>query len=103
MIRINVADLSFDWDEGNTSKNKISHNVDRFESEEVFFNRPLILDDTGHSKGELRHWALGVTEEGRLLHVTFTYRDRKIRVISARDMSKKERMIYEEFKKATKI
>jgi len=103
MVELNVQELSFEWDSGNTEKNKISHNVDAFESEEVFFNRPLILDDPSHSGTEKRYWAIGVTVEARRLHVTFTYRGGKIRVISARDMSKKERSIYEGFKKATKI
>ena len=103
MVELNVQELSFEWDLGNTEKNKISHNVGTFESEEVFFSRPLILDDPVHSEAEHRYWALGVTAEARRLHVTFTYRNGKIRVISARNMSKRERRIYEDFKKVTKI
>ena len=103
MVELNVQELSFEWDLGNTEKNRISHNVDTFESEEVFFNRPLILDDSAHSGTEKRYWALGVTAEAGRLHVAFTYRGGKLRVISARDMSKKERSLYEDFKKVTKI
>ena len=67
------------------------------EAEQVFLNKPhLILDDLKHSDTETRYHALGQTTEGRLLHITFTIRTSKIRVISARDMHRKERTIYEQ-------
>jgi len=87
----------FDWNEGNARKNE-KHGVSRAEAEQVFFNEPLLLlADVKHSQGELRLHALGKTDEGRTLHITFTLRNagEKIRVISARDMHKKERAIYE--------
>jgi hypothetical protein len=68
------------------------------EAEQVFFNAPLlVLKDPRHSSQETRFHALGKTDENRLLHITFTLRGRgeKIRVISARDMHRKERAIYE--------
>ena len=89
---------SFDWDEGNTRKNE-KHGVSMAEAEQIFFNEPLLLlADIKHSQGESRFHALGKTDEGRTLHITFTLRNagEKIRVISARDMHKKERMIYEQ-------
>ena len=89
---------SFDWDEGNTRKNE-KHGVSMAEAEQIFFNEPLLLlADIKHSQGELRFHALGKTDEGRSLHITFTLRNagKKIRVISARDMHKKERTIYEQ-------
>ncbi len=89
---------SFDWDEGNTRKNE-KHGVSMAEAEQIFFNEPLLLlEDIKHSQGELRFHALGKTDEGRTLHITFTLRNtgEKIRVISARDMHKKERMNYEQ-------
>lgn len=89
---------SFDWDEGNTRKNE-KHGVSMAEAEQIFFNEPLLLlADIKHSQGELRFHALGKTDEGRSLHITFTLRNagEKIRVISARDMHKKERTIYEQ-------
>jgi uncharacterized protein len=88
----------FDWDEGNARKND-KHGVSMAEAEQVFFNEPLLmLVDTKHSQGELRNHALGKTDEGRALHITFTLRNagKKIRVISARDMHRKERTIYEQ-------
>ena len=87
----------FDWDEGNTRKNE-KHNVSMAETEQVFFNAPLlVLEDSKHSNQEPRFHALGKSDEKRLLHITFTLRQagEKIRIISARDMHKKERGIYE--------
>ncbi|QQS47891.1 MAG: BrnT family toxin [Acidobacteriota bacterium] len=87
----------FDWDDGNKDKNWDSHQVTSSECEEVFFNQPLIVeDDEGHSVSETRYYALGQTVAGRKLFVVFTIRKNLIRVISARDMSRKERKIYQE-------
>ena len=88
----------FEWDAGNRGKN-LKHGVTDSESEQVFFSQPLfILADARHSVRESRYHALGRTTDGRCLHVTFTLRDdgRRLRVISARDMHRKERAIYEE-------
>jgi uncharacterized protein len=88
--------VGFQWDEGNVRKNLVAHNVDNWECEQVFFNEPLlILDDRKHSSVEKRWAAFGKTYAGRLLTVVFTKRGELIRVISARDMSRKERMFYE--------
>lgn len=89
----------FDWDDDNARKCEEKHEVSMAEAEQVFFNNPLLLlDDLKHSQREKRNHALGKTDEGRLLHITFTLRKsgEKIRVISARDMHKKERKIYEQ-------
>jgi len=87
----------FDWDQGNERKSKQKHNVSQGEAEQVFFGTPLfVVQDVSHSQREDRFHALGKTEAGRLLHVTFTIRTKKIRVISARNMHRKERKIYEE-------
>jgi len=89
----------FDWDAGNERKSLEKHAASRFEAEQVFFNQPLlILLDKKHSQIEDRHHALGRTNDARLLHITFTLRsaDTLIRVISARDMHRKERIIYEQ-------
>ena len=84
--------IGFDWDEGNLNKNWIKHQVSNAESEEIFFNIPLLIaDDKKHSEIEERYYALGKTNEGRELFIAFQLRDQRIRVISAREMSKKER------------
>ena len=90
--------VGFNWDDGNARKNE-KHGVSTAEAEQVFFNVPLLLlDDASHSQKEPRLHALGKTDEGRMLHITFTLRQvgQLIRVISARDMHRKERAIYEQ-------
>jgi len=90
--------IGFEWDEGNSRKNE-QHGVSMAEAEQVFFNSPLlVLPDPRHSEAELRLHALGKTHEGRRLHITITLRDagQFIRVISARDLHRKERVIYEQ-------
>ena len=88
----------FDWDEGNGRKSVEKHGVSQAEAEQIFFNEPLlIVADVSHSVRELRLQALGRTDAGRLLHITFTLRGdgKLIRVISARTMHRKERLRYE--------
>ena len=85
----------FQWDEHNEAKNWESHQVTMSECEELFFNAPLVVqDDPRHSQREPRFFCLGQTDAGRLLFVVFTVRGTLIRVISARDMSRKEREVY---------
>src|SRR5262245_32788238 len=89
----------FDWDEGNDRKNVEKHQVSQGEAEQIFFNDPLLInEDAAHSVGEPRLHALGRTDTGRFLHVTFTLRNdgKLIRVISARPMHRKERARYEQ-------
>ena len=91
------AITGFDWDDNNREKNWEKHGVLASECEEVFFNLPLLLQsDPTHSQKEPRDYVLGHTIAGRRLFIAFTIRGDKIRVISARDMSKKERSIYEQ-------
>jgi uncharacterized protein len=90
-----AACKGFEWDEGNRYKNWISHGVSEIEAEEVFVSRPLRLsDDEKHSQLEDRYAVLGKTKKNRTLFVAFTIRRDKIRVISARDMSEKDREEY---------
>ena len=85
----------FDWDEGNLLKNWEKHEVSGSECEQVFFNRPLVAEpDAKHSPGEWRYYVLGQTDSGRRLFLVFTVRDNLIRVISAREMSRRERREY---------
>jgi uncharacterized protein len=90
--------IGFDWDGGNAREND-QHCVSMAESEQVFFNAPLlVLPDSRHSAAEPRLHALGKTNDGRRLHTTFTLisAGELVRVISARDMHRKERLIYEQ-------
>jgi hypothetical protein len=85
----------FEWDEGNGHK-PVKHSVTVKEAEEPFFDpRARVQDDAPHSQVEARWWLWGGTTHGRLLKIAFTVRHRKIRVISAQDMNKKERAFYE--------
>lgn len=85
----------FEWDEGNSGKNWKKHRVSDGECEQVFFNAPLIaIPDVDHSKDEERILVLGKTESGRKLFVVCTVRGDRIRVISAREMTKREREAY---------
>gem|GEM_PF-93641 len=87
--------VGFEWDTGNADKNWDLHQVTRGEAEGVFFNRPFIVaPDSAHSQREPRYAALGRTDQGRQLTVVFTVRAALVRVISARDMSRRERRIY---------
>ena len=89
----------FDWDAGNARKSVEKHHVSQFEAEQIFFNQPLlVVADDKHSQEETRYHALGITDDSRFLHVSFTLRIKNtlIRVISARDMHRKEKAIYEQ-------
>lgn len=89
----------FDWDTGNERKNADSHQISQAEAEQLFFHQPLLITvDTSHSWQEARYHALGQSAAGRLLHVAFNLRfeDTKIRIISARDMSRREGRSYEQ-------
>lgn len=84
----------FEWDKGNLEHIK-KHKVEYIECEEIFVNTPLrVSTDEKHSQAEKRLEALGQTDSGRLLFVSFTIRDNKFRVISARDQNRKEKEIH---------
>jgi uncharacterized DUF497 family protein len=89
----------FEWDDGNSRKSADKHGVGQAEAESVFFHDPLIVvEDSKRGDTERRFNALGRTAQNRLLHITFTLRRNgtMIRVISARDMHRKERKAYEQ-------
>ena len=94
-----VGCTGFDWDDGNLDKNWERHHVPFWEAEEVFFNEPLVVSsDQRHSTAERRFLALGQTDSGRRLFISFTVRKSLIRIISARDMTRKEHRAYEQSK-----
>ena len=85
----------FEWDAGNAEKNWARHQVGTAECEQVFFNQPLLVGPgPKHSNLEPRLYALGQTNSARRLLIVFTLRGDLVRVISARDMSRKERKEY---------
>lgn len=86
----------FEWDEGNSAKNWLKHRVMQGECEQMFFNKPFVVSpDEAHSLEEARYYALGRTNAGRHIFIVFTIREERIRVISARDCSRRERRVYE--------
>ena len=90
----------FEWDKHNSEKIWVKHKVSPSESEQIFFNLPLIVTDAvKHSEKENRFYALGHTDTNRLLFVVFTIRSNNIRIISARNMSRKERKVYQSYEK----
>ncbi|MDO9577466.1 MAG: BrnT family toxin [Candidatus Cloacimonadales bacterium] len=87
----------FEWDDGNSEKNWLLHQVSNSECEQVFFNEPsIVADDLKHSQIEKCRYVLGQTDSERLLFIVFAIRNKLVRVISARNMNKKERDIYNE-------
>jgi uncharacterized DUF497 family protein len=95
----------FDWDEANVLKNWEKHKVKYTEAEEVFVNEPKIFfSDPIHSVKETRYGLYGRTNEGLLLSIAFTVRNSKVRIVSARDMSKREgRFYYDKIKENPRI
>ena len=91
----------FEWDKGNKEKNKVKHNVTHQECEQIFYNKPLmIFADESHSEVEIRFGAFGKTDGKRKLTIFFTMRNNILRVISARNQSKRDREIYAKLDKA---
>ncbi len=96
-MRVFREPIEFDWDKGNLDKNFTRHKVRNGECEEVFFDsQKRMLRDPLHSGKEKRYIVLGKTKKQRLLFVVFTTRENKIRVISARNLNKKELHLYYE-------
>ncbi|PIP75957.1 hypothetical protein COU24_01180 [Candidatus Kuenenbacteria bacterium CG10_big_fil_rev_8_21_14_0_10_39_14] len=95
-MRSIVKPIKFHWDQGNLNKNFKKHKVANTECEEVFFDQnKVILKDLLHSGKEKRFILLGKTKTGRLLFTVFTARNNKIRIISSRDINKKEHKLYD--------
>jgi uncharacterized DUF497 family protein len=91
--------LLFEWDGKKAVSNEEKHGVTFEEAISVFFDKDsLTIDDPAHSEQELRLITLGGSHSGRLLVVVHTERDERIRIISARMASRKERTQYDSFK-----
>ncbi|MGB6690783.1 MAG: BrnT family toxin [Terracidiphilus sp.] len=96
-----AACTGFDWDEANVAKNWDRHRVTPQEAEDVFFRDPFVLrSDPAHSIREKRYWALGRTASDRMLFVAFTIRGKLIRIVSARDMNRREIEAYRRHEKS---
>ena len=94
-MEILTSPAEFEWDKHNV-EHIHKHKVEPGECEQIFFNIPLVVKpDLIHSRREERYFALGKTNMNRTLLVIFTIRKTRMRVITARDASKKERISYE--------
>jgi len=94
--------IGFDWDDGNLLKNWKKHCVSASECEQVFFNHPVVTSpDVLHSNYEARFYILWKSDSGKHLFIVFTVRNSLIRIISARDMNRKERDVYKYHEKNT--
>lgn len=92
--------LKFDWDQWNVQKNEIKHGISKLEAESLFFDEYLVIfEDMIHStKSEKRWIGYGLSMNKRILMCAFTIRNKKVRIISCRAASRKERIIYEKTK-----
>ena len=89
--------IEAEWDTNKETINQRKHGISFYEAATVFLD-PLsvIAPDDEHSIGEQRHNILGVSEYGDLLVVTFTERGTRLRIISARYATRREKREYEE-------
>lgn len=94
--------IEFDWDNWNLDKNWIKHKVSAQEGEQAFADEnKIVFLDIKHLGKEERFFLLGKTFTKRLLAIAYTKRGEKVRIISARDVGKKEVAIYEETTRST--
>lgn len=93
--------LRFDWDQWNIQKNERKHGISMLEAESIFFDNDFILyKDEIHSDEEKNRWiGYGMSINKKVLMCAFTIRNNKVRIISCRTASKKERVLYEKEKK----
>ena len=88
--------MQFEWNPEKAKTNLAKHQVD-FEEASKVFNDPMFITflDEEHSKGEDRYITIGLSDKNRLLLVAHTERKGKIRIISARKVSKNEEKFYQ--------
>ena len=89
--------MDFEWDDAKAESDERKHGVPFTEAETIFAD-PLSLTgyDPAHSDDEDRYITMGMSAEGRLLIVSHTDRGDKVRLISAREASRRERRDYED-------
>lgn len=104
MIKILPEPITFEWDKGNIDKNLKKHKVSNKEAEQVFNDgSKFIFEDEKHSGEEIRYGLFGESDKGRRLSIVFAVRSDKLRIVTARDVSKRERREYEKIKKNSTI
>ncbi|MBI4411281.1 MAG: BrnT family toxin [Deltaproteobacteria bacterium] len=95
---LELKESRFDWDLWNIQKNELKHGVSALEAESSFYDeKHKIFEDLKHTTGsEKRYILYGKGLENRVLTVGFTLRKSRLRIITARTASRKERKVYEE-------
>ena len=91
--------MEFEWDPEKAEENRRDRGV-AFTEAQTVFGDPLevTIPDPDHSVGEARFLSLGLSDSGRLLVVAYTERERKTRLINAREATPKERRDHESAK-----
>lgn len=103
-MKVNRNVIEFEWDEWNLDKSYFKHGVTPKETEEVFvYEWSVIVPDAKHSQNEDRFNIVGKTLDKKNLFITFVFRTKKVRVISAKRMHRKEVEKYEKIKASAKI
>ena len=103
-MRVKGKIVEFEWDRWNLDKSYIKHSITPKETEEVFVDEvSFVLPDVKHSQEEERFIIVGRTLEKLNLFIVFAFRGKKVRVISARRMHRKEVLKYEKLKENTKV
>ncbi len=89
--------MEFEWDDDKAASIEGKHGVAFPEAQTVFADpRALTGYDPDHSDEEDRYITMGTSLEGRLLVISHTDRDNRVRIISAREASRRERRDYED-------
>jgi len=87
--------VEFEWDDWNISKNRVKHNVSVEEAEQLFGDpNKTIFHDALHSQKEKRFIVIGKALNSRILYAAFILKNKKVRIISVRDLNRKERYLY---------
>ncbi len=88
--------MEFEWDPGKAGQNLAKHGI-AFAEAATVFKDPLerTIPDPDHSLDESRFLSLGLSLAGRLLVVSYPERSSRIRIISAREATPRERRTYE--------
>ena len=88
--------MNFEWDSAKARSNEVKHGVSFFEAREVFDDdHSSAVVDPDHSTDEGRFLIFGISKGGTYLVVSYTERGDRIRLISARPMTPRERKAYE--------
>jgi uncharacterized DUF497 family protein len=89
--------MNFEWNADKAKANLAKHGIS-FEEAKTVFDDPLFVDfyDPDHSREEYRYIIIGHSQKGRLLIVSYTERKDGVRIISARETTRREREAYEQ-------